>query len=325
MISNANPWDNLKFDLEGIAEVSRKFFGTLQNTYAFFSLYANIDNFTYKEKAIPLLKRNEMDQWILSELNKLIATVDDAYSDYEPTRATRAISEFVQEILSNWYVRLSRRRFWKGEYQEDKISAYQTLFECLLTISKLMAPVAPFYADRLYLDLCKATGFESEQSVHLANFPTADAKARNVIMEERMEKARTIASLALSLRKKEQIKVRQPLQKIMIPVRNQGEREAIQAVEELILSEINVKELELLDDASDILVKEVKPNFKTLGPRFGKNMRFVAAAIQGLDENQLKTLEAQEELELTVEGEKVILNSADVDIQSKDDKKTEDK
>ena len=318
MISNANHWDNLKFDLEGIAEVSRKFFGTLQNTYAFFSLYANIDNFTYKEETIPLLKRNEMDQWILSELNKLIAAVDDAYSDYEPTRATRAISEFVQEILSNWYVRLSRRRFWKGEYQEDKISAYQTLFECLLTISKLMAPVAPFYADRLYLDLCKATGFESEQSVHLANFPTADAKARNVIMEERMEKARTIASLALSLRKKEQIKVRQPLQKIMIPVRNQGEREAIQAVEELILSEINVKELELLDDANDILVKEVKPNFKTLGPRFGKNMRFVAAAIQGLDENQLKTLEAQEELELTVEGEKVILNSADVDIQSKD-------
>ena len=318
MISNANPWDNLKFDLEGIAEVSRKFFGTLQNTYAFFSLYANIDNFTYKEETIPLLKRNEMDQWILSELNKLIAAVDDAYSDYEPTRATRAISEFVQEILSNWYVRLSRRRFWKGEYQEDKISAYQTLFECLLTISKLMAPVAPFYADRLYLDLCKATGFESDQSVHLADFPITDKTTRNVVMEERMSKARTIASLALSLRKKEQIKVRQPLQKIMIPVRNQEEREAIQAVEELILSEINVKELELLDDASDILVKEVKPNFKTLGPRFGKNMRFVAAAIQGLDENQLKTLEAQEEIELVIEGEKVMLSSADVDIQSKD-------
>ena len=318
MISNANPWDNLKFDLEGIAEVSRKFFGTLQNTYAFFSLYANIDNFTYKEEAIPLIKRNEMDQWILSELNKLIATVDDAYNDYEPTRATRAISEFVQEILSNWYVRLSRRRFWKGEYQEDKISAYQTLFECLLTISKLMAPVAPFYADRLYLDLCKATGFESDQSVHLADFPTAEKTTRNVVMEERMSKARIIASLALSLRKKEQIKVRQPLQKIMIPVRNQKEREAIQAVEELILSEINVKELELLDDASDILVKEVKPNFKTLGPRFGKNMRFVAAAIQDLDENQLKTLETQEEIELIIEGEKVMLSSADVDIQSKD-------
>jgi len=318
MISNANPWDNLKFDLDGIAEVSRKFFGTLQNTYAFFSLYANIDSFTYKEEAIPLLKRNEMDQWVLSELNKLIATVDYAYSDYEPTRATRAISEFVQEILSNWYVRLSRRRFWKGEYQEDKISAYQTLFECLLTISKLMAPVAPFYADRLYLDLCDATGFESELSVHLADFPVADKNTRNTKMEERMEKARTIASLALSLRKKEQIKVRQPLQKIMIPVRNIAEKEAIQAVEELILSEINVKELELLDDASDILVKEIKPNFKTLGPRFGKNMRFVVAAIQKLDESQLKYLEAEEEIELIIEGEKITLSNADVEIQSKD-------
>ena len=208
MISNANPWDNLKFDLEGIAEVSRKFFGTLQNTYAFFSLYANIDGFSYKEKPIPVLERSEMDQWILSELNKLIAKVDNSYNDYEPTRATRAISEFVQEILSNWYVRLSRRRFWKGEYQEDKISAYQTLFESLLTISKLMAPVAPFYADRLYLDLCKATGFEKELSVHLAKFPSADVNVRNIVLEERMSKARTIASLALSLRKKEQIKVR---------------------------------------------------------------------------------------------------------------------
>jgi len=318
MISNANPWDNLKFDLDGIAEVSRKFFGTLQNTYAFFSLYANIDSFTYKEEAIPLLKRNEMDQWILSELNKLIETVDYAYSDYEPTRATRAISEFVQEILSNWYVRLSRRRFWKGEYQEDKISAYQTLFECLLTISKLMAPVAPFYADRLYLDLCDATGFGAELSVHLTDFPLADKNTRNPKMEERMEKARTIASLALSLRKKEQIKVRQPLQKIMIPVRNIAEKEAIQAVEELILSEINVKELELLDDASDVLVKEIKPNFKTLGPRFGKKMRFVLAAIQKLDESQLKYLEAEEEIELLIEGEKITLSNADVEIQSKD-------
>ena len=318
MISNANPWDNLKFDLDGIAEVSRKFFGTLQNTYAFFSLYANIDSFTYKEEAIPLLKRNEMDQWILSELNKLIETVDYAYSDYEPTRATRAISEFVQEILSNWYVRLSRRRFWKGEYQEDKISAYQTLFECLLTISKLMAPVAPFYADRLYLDLCDATGFGAELSVHLTDFPLADKNTRNTKMEERMEKARTIASLALSLRKKEQIKVRQPLQKIMIPVRNIAEKEAIQAVEELILSEINVKELELLDDASDVLVKEIKPNFKTLGPRFGKKMRFVLAAIQKLDESQLKYLEAEEEIELLIEGEKITLSNADVEIQSKD-------
>jgi isoleucyl-tRNA synthetase len=318
MISNANPWDNLKFDLEGIAEVSRKFFGTLQNTYAFFSLYANIDGFSYKEKTIPLLERSEMDQWILSELNKLITKVDNSYNDYEPTRATRAISEFVQEILSNWYVRLSRRRFWKGEYQEDKISAYQTLFESLLTISKLMAPVAPFYADRLYLDLCKATGFEKELSLHLAKFPSADANVRNIVLEERMSKARTIASLALSLRKKEQIKVRQPLQKIMIPVRNQAEKEAIKAVESLILSEINVKQLELLDDASDILVKEVKPNFKTLGPRFGKNMRFVVSAIQNLDDKQLKSLEAQETIEVNIEGENVTLTDADVDIRSKD-------
>jgi len=318
MISNANPWDNLKFDLEGIAEVSRKFFGTLQNTYAFFSLYANIDGFSYKEKTIPVLERSEMDQWILSELNKLIAKVDNSYNDYEPTRATRAISEFVQEILSNWYVRLSRRRFWKGEYQEDKISAYQTLFESLLTISKLMAPVAPFYADRLYLDLCKATGFEKELSLHLAKFPSADANVRNIVLEERMSKARTIASLALSLRKKEQIKVRQPLQKIMIPVRNQAEKEAIKAVEGLILSEINVKQLELLDDASDILVKEVKPNFKTLGPRFGKNMRFVVSAIQNLDDKQLKSLEAQETIEVNIEGENVTLTDADVDIRSKD-------
>ena len=318
MISNANPWDNLKFDLEGIAEVSRKFFGTLQNTYAFFSLYANIDGFSYKEKTRPVMERSEMDQWILSELNKLIAKVDNSYNDYEPTRATRAISEFVQEILSNWYVRLSRRRFWKGEYQEDKISAYQTLFESLLTISKLMAPVAPFYADRLYLDLCKATGFEKELSVHLSKFPSADRNVRNIVLEEQMSKARTIASLALSLRKKEQIKVRQPLQKIMIPVRNQAEKEAIKAVKSLILSEINVKQLELLDDASDILVKEVKPNFKTLGPRFGKNMRFVVSAIQNLDDKQLKSLEAQETIEVNIEGENVTLTDADVDIRSKD-------
>jgi isoleucyl-tRNA synthetase len=318
MISNANPWDNLKFDLEGIAEVSRKFFGTLQNTYAFFSLYANIDGFSYKEKTRPVMERSEMDQWILSELNKLIAKVDNSYNDYEPTRATRAISEFVQEILSNWYVRLSRRRFWKGEYQEDKISAYQTLFESLLTISKLMAPVAPFYADRLYLDLCKATGFEKELSVHLSKFPSADRNVRNIVLEEQMSKARTIASLALSLRKKEQIKVRQPLQKIMIPVRNQAEKEAIKAVKSLILSEINVKQLELLDDASDTLVKEVKPNFKTLGPRFGKNMRFVVSAIQKLDDKQVKSLEAQETIEVNIEGENVTLTDADVDIQSKD-------
>ena len=318
MISNANPWDNLKFDLEGIAEVSRKFFGTLHNTYSFFSLYANIDGFTYKEDAIPVDLRSEMDQWILSELHRLIAEVDAAYNDYEPTKACRAISEFVQEILSNWYVRLSRRRFWKGEYQEDKIAAYQTLFDCLLTLSKLMAPVAPFYADQLYRDLCSATEKEKVASVHLADFPIADKQLRQEVLEDRMGKARTIASLALSLRKKEQIKVRQPLQKIMIPVRNQEERIAIEKVADLIQSEINVKSIELLDDASDILVKEIKPNFKTLGPRFGKNMKGVVAQIHQLSEGQIKELEANQSIEITIEEVATILEPTDVVIESKD-------
>jgi isoleucyl-tRNA synthetase len=318
MISNANPWDNLKFDLEGIAEVSRKFFGTLHNTYSFFTLYANIDGFSHQENTIPVSDRSELDQWIISELNRLIAEVDEAYNDYEPTKASRAISEFVQEIMSNWYVRLSRRRFWKGEYAQDKIAAYQTLFECLLTISKLMAPVAPFYADRLYRDLCEATEVELFASVHLANFPTAKEELRNPDLEDRMGKARTISSLALSLRKKEQIKVRQPLQKIMIPVRNGKEKEAIERVADLIQSEINVKSIELLDDASDILVKEIKPNFKALGPRFGKNMKAAVAVINGLEEEQIKHLEANETIAIKIDGEEVTLEPNDVVIQSKD-------
>ena len=318
MISNANPWDNLKFDLDGIAEVSRKFFGTLHNTYSFFSLYANIDNFSYKEAAIPVEERSEMDQWILSELNRLIEQVDHAYNDYEPTKATRLIADFVQEILSNWYVRQSRRRFWKGEYEKDKIAAYQTLFDCLLSVSKLMAPVAPFYADQLYRDLCAATQTEQYASVHLAHFPVADASLRNLALEDRMGKARTISSLALSLRKKEQIKVRQPLQKIMIPVRNAQEKEAIEKVADLIQSEINVKSIELLDDASDILVKEIKPNFKALGPRFGKNMKEAVAIINGLNDDQIKQLEAEESLDISIGGEAAQLQPTDVLIESKD-------
>ena len=318
MISNANPWDNLKFDLEGIAEVSRKFFGTLHNTYSFFSLYANIDGFTYQEKAIPVIDRSEMDQWILSELHRLIADVDTAYNDYEPTKACRLISEFVQEILSNWYVRLSRRRFWKGDYQKDKIAAYQTLFDCLLAISKLMAPVAPFYADQLYGDLCKATNKESHASVHLADFPITKKELRQQALEDRMGKARTIASLALSLRKKEQIKVRQPLQKIMIPVRNEEERIAIEKVAELIQSEINVKSIELLDDASDILVKEIKPNFKTLGPRFGKNMKAVVAQIHQLNEEQIKLIEANQAIEIKIDEVITTIEPNDVIVESKD-------
>ena len=318
MISNANPWDNLKFDLDGIAEVSRKFFGTLHNTYSFFSLYANIDGFSFKEASILVEQRSELDRWILSELNRLIAEVDAAYNDYEPTKATRAIAEFVQEIMSNWYVRLSRRRFWKGEYQQDKIAAYQTLFECLLSISKLMAPVAPFYADQLYRDLCNATQVEAFDSVHLAQFPVAVTENRNAALEDRMSKARTIASLALSLRKKEQIKVRQPLQKIMVPVRNAAEREAIELVADLIQSEINVKSIELLDDASDILVKEIKPNFKALGPRFGKNMKAAVGVINTLNDEQIKNLETGETLAVQINGEEAEIEPNDVLIQSKD-------
>ena len=318
MISNANPWDNLKFDLDGIAEVSRKFFGTLHNTYSFFSLYANIDGFSFKEASILVEQRSELDRWILSELNRLIAEVDAAYNDYEPTKATRAIAEFVQEIMSNWYVRLSRRRFWKGEYQQDKIAAYQTLFECLLSISKLMAPVAPFYADQLYRDLCNATQVEAFDSVHLAQFPVAVTENRNAALEDRMSKARTIASLALSLRKKEQIKVRQPLQKIMVPVRNAAEREAIELVADLIQSEINVKSIELLDDASDILVKEIKPNFKALGPRFGKNMKAAVGVINTLNDEQIKSLETGETLAVQINGEEAEIEPNDVLIQSKD-------
>ena len=318
MIANANPWDNLKFDLEGIAEVSRKFFGTLHNTYSFFSLYANIDGFSYKEQPIEIANRSELDRWVLSELNRLIAEVDQAYEDYEPTKAARAIAEFVQEILSNWYVRLSRRRFWKGAYNNDKIAAYQTLFDCLFAISKLMAPIAPFYADRLYQDLNQATQKEPFASVHLTDFPKADQQWRNTDLEDQMGKARTIASLALSLRKKEQIKVRQPLQKIMIPVRNTLEKEAIERVADLIKAEINVKQIELLDDASAILVKEIKPNFKTLGPRFGKNMKDVANFIQRLDKENIQTLETGKEIPFDLNGTTLSISSEDVIIQSKD-------
>ncbi|MGK4566709.1 class I tRNA ligase family protein [Flavobacterium sp. 3HN19-14] len=268
MISNANPWDNLKFDIEGIAEVRRKFFGTLYNTYSFFSLYANIDGFTYAEAEIPLNERPEIDQWIISELNTLIKDVDAFYADYEPTKATRAITDFVQENLSNWYVRLCRRRFWKGDYAQDKIAAYQTLYTCLITVAKLSAPVAPFFMDKLYRDLTKATNSEAFESVHLAKFPEFVENFVNKSLESKMQKAQTISSLVLSLRKKEMIKVRQPLQKVMIPVLDEQQRTEIEAISDLIKAEVNVKEVALLDDASGVLVKQIKPNFKALGPAF---------------------------------------------------------
>lgn len=290
MISNANPWDNLKFDIEGVAEVRRKFFGTLYNTYSFFSLYANIDNFSYTENEVPLDERPEIDRWILSELNTLIQKVDEAYADYEPTKAARAISDFVQENLSNWYVRLCRRRFWKGEYGQDKISAYQTLYHCLVTVAKLASPIAPFFMDRLYKDLNAVTKIESSESVHLADFPQFVENFVDKSLEGQMEKAQTISSLVLSLRKKEMIKVRQPLQRIMIPVLDEQQKHEIMAVAELIKSEVNVKEVDLLDDASGILVKQIKPNFKVLGPRFGKDMGLIASEIQGFSQESIQNL-----------------------------------
>ena len=318
MISNANPWDNLKFDLEGVAEVRRKFFGTLYNTYSFFALYANTDSFTYAEADIPLAERPEIDRWILSELNTLIKEVDALYADYEPTRATRAISDFVQENLSNWYVRLSRRRFWKGEYETDKIAAYQTLYTCLITIAKLMAPVAPFYADRLYKDLVSVTGKENKESVHLTDFPVADESYINKSLESKMQKAQTISSLVLSLRKKESIKVRQPLQKIMIPIANATERAEIEAVANLIKHEVNVKEIELLEDASGILVKQIKPNFKTLGPKFGKDMKAIATAVQEFGQAEIAQFEKAQTYSLQLPDKTVTLSLDDVEISTQD-------
>jgi isoleucyl-tRNA synthetase len=318
MISNANPWDNLKFDLEGIAEVRRKFFGTLYNTYSFFSLYANIDKFTYSEVEVPLEKRPEIDRWILSELHTLIKTVDDAYADYEPTKAARAISDFVQENLSNWYVRLCRRRFWKGEYAEDKIAAYQTLYTCLLTISKLGAPIAPFFMDKLYRDLTQATHTEKFDSVHLSEFPKYVENFVDKSLESKMGKAQTISSLVLSLRKREMIKVRQPLQKIMIPVLNEAFRAEIEAISDLIKAEVNVKEIELIDDASGILIKQIKPNFKALGPRYGKDMGLISKKIQDLSQENINELDNYGLLTVDLSGNSITLSSKDVEISSQD-------
>ncbi len=318
MISNANPWDNLRFDMEGIIEVKRKFFGTLYNTYSFFALYANIDAFNFSEAEIPLEQRPEIDQWILSELHTLIQKVDEAYADYEPTKATRAISEFVQENLSNWYVRLSRRRFWKGDYQEDKIAAYQTLYSCLVAIAKISAPVAPFFMDQLYRDLTKTSKKETIESVHLAYFPEFNAEMVNKDLEGKMQKAQAISSLVLSIRQKEKIKVRQPLQKIMIPVLDERQRREIEAVSDLIKSEVNVKEIKLLDDASGILVKRIKPNFKVLGPRFGKDMKLITKAVEKLNQADIQKIEQEGEISLDLENKSIILQLEDVEIASQD-------
>jgi isoleucyl-tRNA synthetase len=318
MISNANPWDNLKFDLEGVEEVKRKFFGTLYNTYSFFSLYTNLDGFSYAEADIALQDRPELDRWILSELHTLIQDVDRYYADYEPTKAARAISEYTQDYLSNWYVRLSRRRFWKGDYQTDKISAYQTLYTCMSTLAKLAAPIAPFFMDKLYLDLNAVTQKESFDSVHLADFPTYDAAYIDKSLERKMSAAQTISSLVLSLRAKEKIKVRQPLQKIMIPIDSATQKEEILAVSDLIKHEVNIKTVELLEDASDILVKQIKPNFKTLGPRFGKDMKAIAGKIMSFTADDIKKIEQNKSFDVEINGKNLILGLEDVEITSQD-------
>ena len=318
MIWNANPWDNLKFDTKGIEEVRRKFFGTLYNTYAFFALYANVDGFEYKENEIAYENRPEIDRWILSELNSMIQKTTDYFESYEPTKATRAIQKFVTDDLSNWFVRLSRRRFWKGEYAHDKISAYQTLYQTLLAVSKLMAPVAPFYADKLYLDLIAATNKENFESVHLAEFPKAKKHEIDKDLERKMQKAQLISSLALSLRKKEKIKVRQPLQKIMIPVLSDQDRNDLEAIKDLVLAEINVKEMELIDDASGIVVKTIKPNFKMLGPKYGKEMGKISGKINQLTSEDIARLEKEGEIEIDLGDKKVLLSKDEVEISAKE-------
>ena len=317
MISNANPWDNLKFDTEGIEEVRRKFFGTLYNTYSFFTLYANIDNFAYAEEDIAIEERSEIDRWILSELNSLIEKVEGYYDDYEPTKVARVIQYFVSENLSNWYVRLSRRRFWKGDYQQDKISAYQTLYTCLITVTKLASPIAPFFMDNLYRDLTKNITKNSFSSVHLSEFPKTDKSLIDASLERKMQKAQTISSMVLSLRKKEMIKVRQPLQRIMIPVLDKQDSEDIKDVSNLIISEVNIKEIELITDASGILIKNIKPNFKVLGPKFGKNMRFVGAAIQKLSKKDIEIIEKNGKLDIEINGilETILLDEVEITTQ----------
>ncbi|MFZ4863506.1 isoleucine--tRNA ligase [Sphingobacterium sp. Mn56C] len=316
MISNAAPWDNLKFNEEGLDEVRRKFFGTLYNTYAFFALYANIDNFSYAEPEIDLVDRPEIDRWILSLLNSLSQEVDSFYADYEPTKAARAIQSFVDEHLSNWYVRLCRRRFWKGDYSQDKISAYQTLYTCLDTIAKLMSPISPFFADQLYLDLNAATNKEQFESVHLADFPTYHPDLVDKDLEERMALAQDISSLTLSLRKKSSINVRQPLNKILVPVLDAAFQEKVEKVKDLILTETNIKNIEFITDTAGIIKKKIKPNFKALGAKVGKDMKLVSAAIQSFTELQIAALEKAGDLLIAGTAHRITL--ADVEIIAED-------
>lgn len=318
MITNASPWDNLKFDIEGVEEVRRKFFGTLYNTYSFFALYANVDGFDYSQPEVAWEKRPEIDRWILSLLNSLIKDVDNFLNSYEPTRAGRAISDFVNDHLSNWYVRLNRKRFWQGGLTEDKLSAYQTLYTCLETVAKLMAPIAPFYADQLFCDLISVTGREQVYSVHLSDFPKCNEERIDKNLEERMQMAQTISSMVLALRRKVNIKVRQPLHILMVPVLDEHQKESIEAVKQLILNEVNVKDMKFVDNTAGILVKRIKPDFKKLGPRYGKIMKALAAAIQQMSQDDINAFEKAGTFTLQVDGQEAVLERADVEIISED-------
>ena len=318
MISNANPWDNLKFDIEGVAEVQRKYFGTLSNTYSFFALYANLDGFDFSKAPVPMQKRTESDRWVISKLNSLIKEVDDAFHDYEPTKAARAIQNFVMDDLSNWYVRLNRKRFWVGEYDEDKEAAYQTLYTTLATVAQLSAPIAPFYSEQLFRDLNSVSSLDNSESVHLADFPKADESLIDEELEKRMHLAQSASSLVHSLRKKEKIKVRQPLHKVLIPILNEADKARIEKVAELIISETNVKEVEYVDDASGILVKKIKPNFRKLGQTFGPKMKQLAPLINQMGQEQIKDLEKTGAYALELDGETISLGLDDVEITSED-------
>ncbi|MFB6342875.1 isoleucine--tRNA ligase [Saccharicrinis sp. FJH62] len=318
MVTNAQPWDNLKFDMEGVEEVKRKFFGTLYNTYSFFSLYANVDGFSHKEEDIPVEERPEIDRWIISLLNSLVKEVRDHYENYEPTRAGRAIQEFVTENLSNWYVRLNRKRYWGGDYDKDKIAAYQTLYKCLDTIAKISAPVAPFFMDRLFLDLNKVTGLDNSESVHLTIFPEYDEALIDKELEERMAIAQTVSSMVLGLRRKVNIKVRQPLNKLMLPVLDSSFVDQFEKIKDLVLNEVNVKEVEYLHETAGILVKKIKPNFKTLGPKFGKQMKQISACINGMSQEDIAEFEKNEGKNIEIDGQSIELTMADVEILSED-------
>ena len=314
MMTNSNPWDNLKFDLAGIEEVKRKYFGTLYNTYSFFSLYANIDGFSFSESEVPMENRQRIDRWVLSLLNTLVKEVNHEYAEYEPTRAGRLIQNFVEKNLSNWYVRLCRRRFWKGEYTEDKIAAYQTLYTCLVTISKLMAPISPFFADWLYRNLNEVSKLETTESVHLATFPTENAAIIDSDLETQMDYAQRISSLVLSLRKKEKIRVRQPLSRVMIPILDKNFQGQVEAVEDLILSEVNIKGIEYITDTDGVINKKIKPNFKTLGRKLGKDMKAAVAIINGLGQTDIADIEQNGTYQLQVEDSTYELELADFEI-----------